>query len=113
MSHIVSTGGNRAMIFLPLVALLLFVVGLVSLALLGGGIYLVWAWFAGTLTGTLVLASGVVMLLLSLLGRPIVLFLFRRAGMDEPEAARDGALVQQIQRPDGTVLHVEMYGPQD
>ena len=102
------------MIFLPLVALLLFVIGLVSLALLGGGIYLAWAWFAGTLTGTLVLVSGIVMLLLSLLGRPIVLFLFRRAGEDEPKAARDGAAqVQQIRRPDGTVLHVEVYGPRD
>lgn len=100
------------MIFLPLVALLLIVIGLSSVALLGGGIYLLWAWLAGTLTGTLVLVSSIVMLVLSVAGRPLVLYLFRKAGEDEPESARDGD-VQEIERPDGTRLHVETYGPDD
>ena len=36
-----------------------------------------------------------------------------KAGDDEPTTERGGAEVQRLKRPDGTELHVEIYGPPD
>ena len=36
-----------------------------------------------------------------------------KAGDDEPRRTREGAEVRTLERPDGTVLHVELYGPPD
>lgn len=38
--------------------------------------------------------------------------LLRRRGLDEPKKTHDGE-TQRLRRPDGTELHVEMYGPAD
>jgi pimeloyl-ACP methyl ester carboxylesterase len=90
-----------------------FVIGwgtiLLSLGLLGGGGYLIWAWAQGTLAGTGYLISGVLMVAWSLLGRFLVLLL-RPPAKDEPHATRSGE-VQRVPRPDGTELQVESYGP--
>src|SRR5439155_149872 len=48
----------------------------------------------------------------SFLGGPVLLPLIRRRGEDEPREARDGE-VHKITRPDGTRIHVEVYGPPD
>ncbi len=36
-----------------------------------------------------------------------------KAGDDEPRRTREGAEVRRLTRPDGTELHVELYGPPD
>jgi pimeloyl-ACP methyl ester carboxylesterase len=99
------------MYILPLPFLLGTLVTLASLALLGGGIYIVWAWIAGTLVATSWLASGIGMLAWSLLGRQIVLAMYPR-GADEPRAARSTESTI-IEAPDGSRLHIEMEGPVD
>jgi pimeloyl-ACP methyl ester carboxylesterase len=96
---------------MPFGLLFLWLLGLLSLAILGGGLYLLWAWYVGLVVGTGYLVASLVMLVLTFTGRWLVL-LFHPAGPDEPTAVRTGA-VQRIGRPDGTELQVECYGPPD
>jgi pimeloyl-ACP methyl ester carboxylesterase len=98
------------MVFLPLIPLLVLLIGLVSLLLLGFGLYFVIAWLLGGLVGLVPIISGAIMLALSALGRPLVLLLLRRPAPDEPKESREGVEVRRIQRPDGTELQVELYG---
>ncbi|MCA1994218.1 MAG: alpha/beta hydrolase, partial [Coleofasciculus sp. S288] len=58
------------------------------------------------------LLGGLALVLWSFVGRFIGLPLFRRKGADEPKRIRSGR-VQRIPRPDGSVLQVELYGPED
>jgi pimeloyl-ACP methyl ester carboxylesterase len=99
------------MYILPLPFLLGTLATLASLALLAGGIYIVWAWIAGTLIATSWLVSGIGMLAWSLLGRQIVLALYPR-GRDEPHALRSPDTAT-LDAPDGSRLHLEMEGPAD
>ena len=96
---------------MPLGLLFSWLLGLLSLTILGGGLYLLWAWYVGLVVGTSYLVASLVMLVLAFTGRWLVL-LFHPAGPDEPVAARTDA-VQRIGRPDGTELQVELYGPVD
>ena len=64
---------------MPLGFLALWLAGLLSLALLGVGAYLVWAWWVGEIVEAIWLAVGVALLLWSVAGRSLVL-LFRRRG---------------------------------
>ncbi len=98
------------MLFMPFPVLLLLPVALLSLSLLGGGGYLLWAWYAGVLTGLGVLVAALALLLWTVAGRWLILGLLRRPGRDEPRMVREGA-VQRLRRPDGTELQVELYGP--
>src|SRR4051812_5118215 len=100
------------MLFSPPVLPFSLLLGVLSLALVGGGFYLVWAWFAGAVVGTAYLAAGIALLAVSFLGRPLAL-MFRRPGHDEPRMTRDGSSFQRIPRSDGSELHVELYGPED
>jgi pimeloyl-ACP methyl ester carboxylesterase len=84
--------------------------GLLSLALLFGGSYIVYEWWQGAVTSTAVMAAGIAMLAVAFLGRFIVLA-FHRAGRDDPSWAHD-AETTRIERPDGTTLHVELSGPE-
>lgn len=52
------------------------------------------------------------LLLYAVSGRFLVMRLLGRRGADEPKPARDGE-VRRITRPDGTEIHVELYGPAD
>jgi pimeloyl-ACP methyl ester carboxylesterase len=97
--------------FAPFPLLFTWLVGLLSLALLGGGVYLLWAWYVGALVGTGYLVGGVVMTLWSLVGRWVVLA-FHPRGPDEPHTLRPESEVR-LPRPDGTSLYVERYGPAD
>jgi pimeloyl-ACP methyl ester carboxylesterase len=96
---------------MPFGLVFMWLLGLLSLLLIGGGLYLLWAWYVGALVGTGYLVASIVMLAVSLLGRPLVL-LFHPQGRDDPEPARTGR-VQRIARPDGTELQVEHAGPAD
>jgi pimeloyl-ACP methyl ester carboxylesterase len=76
--------------------------------LLGGGAYLLWAWYVGSVVGTGYLVASLVMLVLSLAGRFIVLR-FRPGGDDEPRTNREGSK-DTVMRFDGSQIHVELYG---
>jgi pimeloyl-ACP methyl ester carboxylesterase len=97
--------------FMPLSILLGWLTGLLSLVLVGGGLYLIWAWYVGAVIGTGYLVGGLLMLLWTFAGRQIVL-LFHPPGADEPKALRNGS-VQRVARPEGSELQVELYGPPD
>jgi pimeloyl-ACP methyl ester carboxylesterase len=94
---------------MPLAVLPMWIFGLLSLALLFGGGYIVFEWWQGAIASTAVLATGIAMLAVALLGRFVVLA-FHRGGKDNPSWAHDAEIVR-IERPDGTALHVEMSGP--
>jgi pimeloyl-ACP methyl ester carboxylesterase len=96
--------------FMPLAVLPMWIFCLLSLALLIGGGYIVYEWWQGAIVSTAVLVAGIAMLVVTLLGRFIVLA-FHRGGKDDPSWVHDVESVR-IERPDGTVLHVEMSGPE-
>jgi pimeloyl-ACP methyl ester carboxylesterase len=99
------------MSFMPFSILLGWLTGLLSLVLIGGGLYLIWAWYVGAVIGTGYLVGGLLMLLWTFAGRQIVL-LFHPPGADEPKTLRNGS-AQRVSRPDGGELQVELYGPPD
>jgi pimeloyl-ACP methyl ester carboxylesterase len=103
--------GARIMFFAPFPLLFTWLAALVSLAVLGGGLYLLWAWYVGVLVGTVYLAAGLALTLWTVLGRWVVLA-FHRPGADEPHTLRPESEVR-LSRPDGTSLYVERYGPPD
>lgn len=95
----------------PLPFLLGWLAGLLSLGLLGGGFYILWAWYVGELIGAAWLLSSMGMLAWSLLGRFVVLAFYPR-GTDEPHELRGGEQ-QTIRAPDGSSLHIEVAGPRE
>ena len=95
---------------MPFAVLPMWIFGLLSLALLFGGGYIVYEWWQGAVTSMAVLAAGIAMIAVTLLGRFIVLA-FHRSGRDDPSWAHDPQMLR-LERPDGTVLHAEMSGPQ-
>jgi pimeloyl-ACP methyl ester carboxylesterase len=99
------------MFFAPFPLLLTWLVGLLSLALFGGGLYLLWAWYVGLLVGMSYLVAGAVMTLWTFIGRWVVLQ-FHPRGADEPHTLQPGSMVR-LTRPDGSSLYVERYGPLD
>jgi pimeloyl-ACP methyl ester carboxylesterase len=98
----------------PIGLLIGFIINLISLALVGFGLYFVIGYLVGIAAITAALFySGIAMLVFSLLGRYIILALIGgRSGEDEPKFERSTE-TQRIKRPDGTELHVEFYGPAD
>jgi pimeloyl-ACP methyl ester carboxylesterase len=87
---------------------LMWLTGLVSLVILWGGAYIVWAWYLGERPGLASLMLGIAMLLYSVLGRYLVL-LMRRPAADDPRSKRAGEELR-IKGPDGSELQVEIYG---
>jgi pimeloyl-ACP methyl ester carboxylesterase len=99
------------MFFAPFPLLFSLLIGLLSLTIFGGGLYLLWAWYVGALIGTGYLLAGIVMTAWSLIGRWVVL-MFHPRGSDEPRSLQPSSELR-IARPDGTSLFVERYGPPD
>lgn len=99
------------MLFMPLNFLLMWLIGLLSIGLLGGGMYIVYEWYEGWLE-TEYLYGGAALVIWSFAGHFLSLPLLRRRGNDEPKSMRTGT-VQRLPRPDGSVLQVEFYGPED
>ncbi|MBV9355685.1 MAG: alpha/beta hydrolase [Chloroflexi bacterium] len=99
------------MFFAPFALVFSWLIGLLSLAVLGGGLYLLWAWYVGVLIGTGYLVGGLALVLWSLLGRILVLA-FHPSGPDEPHTLQP-ASHERLLRPDGSSLYVERYGPAD
>jgi pimeloyl-ACP methyl ester carboxylesterase len=100
------------MFILPLPFLLSTIASLASLALLAGGIYMVWGWYTGALVATSWLVSGLVSIVWSLFGRMIVLAFYPR-GADVPPVTHADKNGQVLDAPDGSRLHVEFDGPAD
>jgi pimeloyl-ACP methyl ester carboxylesterase len=100
------------MAFSPFLILSTWILGLASLALLGGGLYVLWLWYVGAVVASAYLVAGCAGVIWTFAGRPIVLALWRRPGPDEPRALRSRT-VQRIDRPDGAGLHVELDGQPD
>jgi pimeloyl-ACP methyl ester carboxylesterase len=99
------------MLALPVLVPLVWILGLITLAVLGVGALLVVGLILGFVTGTVALVTGVGLLALTFLGRFLVLAL-KRGGDDEPSEHRVG-VVRRIRRDDGTELQVETYGDAD
>jgi pimeloyl-ACP methyl ester carboxylesterase len=97
------------MFLAPFPLLFTWLVGLLSLAVLGGGLYLLWACYVGIVVGTAYLVVGLLMTLWSFLGRWVVLA-FHPHAADEPHTLQPGSELR-LPRPDGTTLYVERYGP--
>jgi pimeloyl-ACP methyl ester carboxylesterase len=100
------------MLFMPHNFLFVWLIQLLSVGVVGGGIYILYEWYERELVGTFYLLAGLVMVLWSLGGRFISLPLLRRPGAEEPKFMRSQT-VQRLPRPDGSVLQVEFFGPED
>src|SRR2546423_8801148 len=83
-----------------------------TVAIFGGGLWLVYAWFAGIVVGAGYLVAGLALLAWTLAGRWIVLLLLGRHGDDDPRSL-PGSATERIRRPDGTDIQVVCYGPAD
>jgi pimeloyl-ACP methyl ester carboxylesterase len=106
---------------------------LLSLAVLGGGLYALWEWYERARTydpnldryvfdpdwglngQTALLALGLFLLLWTVAGRLLLLPLLGRIPRTDPDQGPDVAPVatRRLARPDGSELHVEFYGPED
>ncbi|NMG11916.1 alpha/beta hydrolase [Brasilonema sp. UFV-L1] len=100
------------MLFMPHNFLLVWLVQLLSVGVLGGGIYILYEWYEQELVGMSYLVIGLAMVLWSFIGRFISLPLLRRPGSEEPKFTRSKT-VERLRRPDGSILQVEFYGPED
>jgi pimeloyl-ACP methyl ester carboxylesterase len=94
---------------MPLSFLLMWLAGLFSIAVLGGGTYTVWAWYQGELVSIAWLILGLILLVWSVAGR-LIQAVLRQPGVDEPRSQRNGR-TQHIAGPDGSMLQIEEYGP--
>lgn len=99
------------MILMPLDFLFRWLIGLLAIAVFGGGIYILHEWYSGNLLDRTWLIAGWVMSVWSVLGF-LPLNLVRRWGRDEPKMQRSQE-VQRIARPDGSEIQVEFYGSPD
>jgi pimeloyl-ACP methyl ester carboxylesterase len=122
------------MFAIPTVILSLWLFGLLSLGLIGGGIYLIWEWYQrawaydpqldryifdpnfGFNVPTAILVVGLVLLIWAVAGGWIIRWLGSlmsrsQTGGDQPQDSRQGR-EQRLQRPDGSELQVESYGPE-
>ncbi|MBD2021577.1 alpha/beta hydrolase [Leptolyngbya sp. FACHB-36] len=93
---------------MPLDFLFRWLAGLLAVALLGGGIYILHEWYERELIDRAWLILGWGMVLWSFVGF-IPLTLLRRFGKNEPKQVRSSD-TQRLTRPDGSEIHVEFYG---
>ncbi|MEP0895879.1 alpha/beta hydrolase [Leptolyngbya boryana FACHB-1624] len=96
--------------FMPLDFLLRFLSNLVTVAILGSGAYIFYEWYQGELISDRWLYLSIGLFAWSFLGL-LPILLLRRPGRDEPSPLRSER-VQRLQRPDGSEINVEFYGPE-
>lgn len=94
--------------FMPIDFLLRLLSNLVTIALLGGGSYILYQWYEGNLVSDRWLYLSVGLLLWSFLGF-LPILLLHRPGRDEPKPLRSKR-VQRLVQPDGSETQVEFYG---
>jgi pimeloyl-ACP methyl ester carboxylesterase len=120
---------------IPSLIITSWLLGLLSFGILGGAIYLLYEWYQrawayepdlnrfvfdpnfGFNALTAILLAGLILLVWTFAGRallPLILGHGKRnpSDLDPPQQTREGT-VQRLQRPDGTELQVEFYGPED
>lgn len=95
--------------FMPFDFLLRLLSSLVTIALLGGGVYILYQWYEGELISNYWLYLSIGLLLWSFLGF-LPILLLHRPGRDEPKPLRSDR-VERLSRPDGSEIQVEFYGP--
>lgn len=123
------------MFVIPTFILSLWFLGLLSLGLIGGGIYLLWEWYQrvwvydpqlerylfdpnlGFNLPTVLLVAGLGLLVWAVAGGWLLRWLGGLTDRpqnrnDSPDYTRSGR-VQRLPRPDGSELHVETYGPEN
>lgn len=100
------------MLFMPPNFLLVWLAQLLSIGILGTGIYILYEWYERELVGVGYLVAGLAMVLWTFGGRFLSLPLLRRPGVEEPRLMRSKT-VKRLTRPDGSILQVEFYGPED
>jgi pimeloyl-ACP methyl ester carboxylesterase len=96
--------------FMPLDFLLRLLSNLVTVAILGSGAYIFYEWYQGELISDRWLYLSIGLFVWSFLGL-LPILLLRRPGRDEPKPLRSER-VQRLQRPDGSEINVEFYGPE-
>lgn len=94
--------------FMPLDFLLRLLANLVSVAILGGGAYILYEWYEGELVSDRWLYLSIGLLVWSFLGF-LPILLLHRPGKDEPKPIRTSR-IERIPRPDGSEIHIEFYG---
>lgn len=95
--------------FMPIDLLLRSITHLLTLVVLSSGAYILYLRSEGELVSDRWLYLSIALLMWSLLGF-LPLLLIRRSGRDEPKPLRSDR-TQQITRPDGSIIHVEFYEP--
>ncbi|HEY9696709.1 MAG TPA: alpha/beta hydrolase [Trichocoleus sp.] len=100
------------MVVMPLDFLFRWLAGLLSIALLGSGIYILHQWYERELIDRAWLIAGWAIVVWSVVGFLPLAILFRRPGRDEPKMQRSST-TERISRPDGSEIHVEFYGSPD
>jgi pimeloyl-ACP methyl ester carboxylesterase len=95
--------------FMPLDFLLRLLSSLVTPALLGGGVYILYQWYEGELVSDRWLYLSIGLLLWSFLGF-LPILLLHRPGRDEPKPLHSDR-GQRLQQPDGSEIQIEFYGP--
>ena len=95
--------------FMPLDFLLRLLSSLLTIALLGGGGYILYKCHIGELIDNRWLILSTIMLLWSFLGF-IPILLLRRPGQDEPKLNRSNR-THRLTRSNGSEIQIEFYGP--
>ncbi len=123
------------MALIPIFIIAMWLWGLFAVGLIGGALYLGWQWYErawvfntvleryvfapdwGFNTPTMLFVASLLLLIWALFGGLLVRLLLGGSGQssspdDPPQHIRDGT-VHRLQRPDGSELQVESYGPAD
>ncbi len=107
------------MLLVPPNLIMLWLTGLFSVALLGGGLWMLWEWFDNWVrhlpSDPRLLVGGLVLTALALLGQPLVALFLGRAPRPDEEEPRElpPGTAHVVEGPDGARLHVESFGPPD
>lgn len=115
---------------MPLLLVFQWFTSLISVGLLGGAGYLIYQWYRFRMEawqladalgreetfrwtdGIEPLIAGIALLGIAFLGRPLLLLFLGRSGSDNPHSTPVPEQ-HQVTAPDGTMLHVEVYGPKE